>query len=52
MKQFKTVAIFTFSSEYIVLQHLLEQEGLLFFKKMRRLYMFYLSIVMPLEAYD
>lgn len=30
MKQFKTVAIFTFSSEYIVLQYLLEQEGLFF----------------------
>jgi hypothetical protein len=30
MKQFKTVAIFTFSSEYIVLQYLLEQEALFF----------------------
>jgi hypothetical protein len=33
MKQFKTLAIFTFSSEYIVLQYLLEQEGLFFKKK-------------------
>ena len=31
MKDFKTVAIFTFASEYSVLQHLLEQAEIRFF---------------------
>ncbi|MGK0385418.1 MAG: hypothetical protein ACI849_000019 [Patiriisocius sp.] len=30
MEDFKTIAIFTFPSEYAVLQHLLEQSGLQF----------------------
>ena len=37
MEDFKTVAIFTFASEYTVLQHLLEQAEIRFFFQNERM---------------